>query len=120
MATTAHGYPYPLGTDRVMDGDDVIHSLADKVDTNLGYGMFSGQVSLTINALNTPVSVAVTFPVGRFTVAPNVAVGLNTGAPNTNMGSMSGTSATGVTIWAVRTGGTVPVSQVVYYVAHSL
>lgn len=119
MATTTHGYPYPAGTDRVMDGDDVIHSLADKVDTNLAYGMFSGQVSLNIAALNTPVSAAVTFPAGRFTVAPSVAVGLNTGAPNTNMGSMSGATASGVTLWAVRTAGTVPVTQVVYYVAHA-
>lgn len=32
MANTPNGFPYPLGTDRVMDGDDAIHALASSVD----------------------------------------------------------------------------------------
>lgn len=35
MATqTAHGFPYPVGTDRVMDGDNAMQALAEKIDTH--------------------------------------------------------------------------------------
>jgi hypothetical protein len=33
--TTAHGLPYPVGTDRVMDGDNAMQALAEAVDTAL-------------------------------------------------------------------------------------
>jgi len=69
MATTTRaGYPYPVGTDRVMDGDDAIKNLATKVDQNLGLGFYYGSVTApapTATDLNT--IVAVTFPAGRFT-----------------------------------------------------
>lgn len=32
MATTANGLPYPVGTDHVIDGDDAIKALAEKLD----------------------------------------------------------------------------------------
>ncbi len=32
MALTTHGLPYPLGTDRVADGDDAIKALAQALD----------------------------------------------------------------------------------------
>jgi hypothetical protein len=35
MATTTNGLPYPVGTDKVVDGDDAIRSLAESVDTSL-------------------------------------------------------------------------------------
>lgn len=31
-STTTRGYPYPVGTDRVMDGDNAMQSLAEAVD----------------------------------------------------------------------------------------
>lgn len=31
--TTEHGLPYPVGTDRVMDGDNAIQALAEAIDT---------------------------------------------------------------------------------------
>jgi hypothetical protein len=31
-STTSKGYPYPVGTDRVMDGDDAIKALAEAVN----------------------------------------------------------------------------------------
>lgn len=37
MATTGKGYPYPVGTDRVMDGDDAIKALAEAVDGDALY-----------------------------------------------------------------------------------
>ena len=33
-STTSKGYPFPVGTDRVMDGDDAIRALAEAVDSD--------------------------------------------------------------------------------------
>lgn len=33
-STTSKGYPYPVGTDRVMDGDDAIKALAEAVNAD--------------------------------------------------------------------------------------
>lgn len=105
MANTTHGYPYPLGTDRLTDGDDVIHSLATAVDTQLGVAA-SGLVTTPVpGALNTAVSVTVTFPVGRFNVAPNVLVSANINNPHTAAVSATGVSATGVTVNGSRLSG---------------
>lgn len=35
MATTTNGLPYPLGTDLVVNGDDAIKALAEKVDQSV-------------------------------------------------------------------------------------
>jgi hypothetical protein len=70
-ANTPRGYPYPVGTDRVMDGDDAIHNLATAVDTRLGVSA-TGTVTHPFNNATQSV-VAVTFPAGRF-VNPPVAV----------------------------------------------
>lgn len=64
-SATTHGYPYPLGTDRVQDGDDVIHSLADKVEAQVA-ATASGTVTVTTTAADTIATTAVTFPAGRF------------------------------------------------------
>lgn len=69
-ANTAKGWPYPVGTDRVADGDDAIKALAEKLDALLGYGIAAGSVVINMVTAGTPVSVAVTLPVGRFGVAP--------------------------------------------------
>lgn len=36
MATTNRGWPYPVGTDAVVDGDNAIRAVAEKLDNNLG------------------------------------------------------------------------------------
>ena len=33
--TTTNGFPYPLGSDRVRDGDDTIKALAEAIETKL-------------------------------------------------------------------------------------
>lgn len=38
MATTADGLPYPVGTDRLVDGDDAIKALADALQLR-GHGL---------------------------------------------------------------------------------
>lgn len=37
-SSTAHGFPYPVGTDRVMDGDNAMQALAEQVDAQLYAG----------------------------------------------------------------------------------
>lgn len=70
-AQTAKGYPYPLGTDRVMDGDDSIHALADAVDAKQPFATWVGTASVSVVA-NTAANVAVTLPAGRFTQPPRI------------------------------------------------
>lgn len=77
MATTPKGYHYPAGTERVMDGDDVIAALATDVDTMAGLSA-CGEATLPIVSAGTPAPVTVTFPVGRFTVAPQVQATMKT------------------------------------------
>lgn len=60
MATTAGGFPYPVGTDKVRDGDDAIKALADVLQQRtLGLMFISSQVIVTTNAAG---GFGVTFP----------------------------------------------------------
>jgi len=104
MATNAKGYPYPLGTDRVMDGDDVIHALADAVAAKLGQQVATGQASVALNNATTA-NVAVTFPAGVFTVVPRVVCVL---AQNTSQvyATSGGVTASGFTATMVSRAGT--------------
>lgn len=55
--TTAKGYPYPVGTDRVMDGDDAIKALAEALDadaTQVTRALTTGQGPLVVNT-STPI-----------------------------------------------------------------
>ena len=108
-ATTARGYPYPLGTDRVADGDDAIHSLATQIDTALGASA-AGTVGITHASAGTTASASVTFPVGRFTAPPtfiSVQPWLTTnGGVLEGGGSPTGVLATGFTANYYRPSGT--------------
>lgn len=57
MAQTSTGYPYPLGTDRVMDGDNVIHALAVAIPQ-----IQAGVVNFAAPTANAVTSVVVNFP----------------------------------------------------------
>ena len=100
-ANTPKGYPYPLGTDRLMDGDDSIHNLATAVDTNLGVAA-SGIVTSPPfpGVADGTCSIAVTFPVGRFTAVPVVTVTAVGSGPF--MTSVLSTTTAGVTLYAAR------------------
>lgn len=76
---TALGYPYPLGTDRVMDGDDVITGLANAVNDKLGV-FRAGTVTIPTPD-TTSAGVSVTFPVGVFTAPPAVGASVQASAP---------------------------------------
>ena len=61
VATTPKNYPYPVGTDRVMDGDDAIHNLAIAIDYNVA-NMAGGTVIASVPANAYIGYAAVTFP----------------------------------------------------------
>lgn len=68
----------------------------------------TGTASITPTAANTPTSVAVTFPAGRFTATPIVVAIPHTSAPGTQVTGVgiSGRSASGCTIVGTRTNTT--------------
>lgn len=112
---TARGFPYPVGTDRVMDGDNAIRALAEKVDTDTGRPTAAGAVSVATAAVNVPVTTLVTFPAGRFTAAPAVSATPVTTAPQVFTVSIGGSvTTTSVPITANRNtaGGGVSVNWV--------
>jgi len=101
-ATSGRNLPYPLGTDRLMDGDDQIRKLAQSVDNMIQ----SGQVTIPITAVATPVSANVTFPI-PFASPPAVLVGIVSGNPGTfTVAVAPSPTATGCVIWGRRETGT--------------
>lgn len=94
--TTRAGLPYPVGTDRVMDGDDAIRGLAERLDGSSGtvasvpFSMAAGQANIVLSAA-TQAQVTVTFPTSRFTLGPVV--------------QMSQQSTGGANIYALRMTG---------------
>ena len=73
--TSGKNLPFPLGTDRLADGDDQIRKLAQSVDNMVQAGI----VSVPITAVSTPASVTVNFPVA-YAVAPMVVACLQFGS----------------------------------------
>ena len=102
-ATTPKGYPYPLGTDRVTDGDDSIHNLATAVETLLGVAA-SGSVVVTVATGTASGSIAVTFPAGRFPAAP-MGFACCHGAPVSYYGATGPPATTGMTVYAIKRDG---------------
>lgn len=103
---TTNGYPYPVGTDRVMDGDDAIKALAQAADTKAGV-MAAGSAVVTIANGASFGTLAVTFPAGRFSAVPVVVSDINT-STNTFMSTCNAPTATGVTLTAAtKTGSNV-------------
>lgn len=100
---TPTGWPYPVGTDRVMDGDDAIQALATRLDARLGYGVCSGlDVTPAPDAIDTPVTVAIVFPVGFFVNPPTVVVGVQAVHPEWVDATATEVTADGFTAAAVR------------------
>lgn len=100
-STTSKGLPYPLGTDRVMDGDDQIRKLAQAVENYVQ----AGNAPLAISAADTNTTVVVPFPV-PYAQAPVVTVTAATGPPASGYLSVwvGNVTAQDVTIGAKRAG----------------
>jgi len=104
-SSTAKGFPYPVGTDLLADGDNAIQSLAEAVDSKVG-AMATGQVVIAITATTTPMSATVTFPAGRFTAAPRVLCTAEFNSPNLmSPATANGITTTGAVIWISRLSG---------------
>lgn len=71
-------------------------------------GLHAGVVAITPTAANTPTAYNLTFPVGKFAVAPTVVPGINGAAPGTVVTGVGVTSITtgGCTLWVTRTNTT--------------
>lgn len=108
MANTAKGWPYPIGTDRVADGDNAIKAVADRLELRLGSGIAAGSVSIPCPTVGTAGTVTVTFPAGYFTVAPYVLTNAvsGVGAQQLQSAIASFVTVTGFTAAACRTNGT--------------
>jgi hypothetical protein len=82
MPNTTKGWPYPASTD-TPDVPRDMKALADKADASLPFAVAAGTVTHTA-ASAAQTTVAVTFPVGRFTVAPIIQQSVqNNGASST-------------------------------------
>ena len=77
---TPKGYITPNGDDPVLNGDNVISTLAGQVDTRLGVAA-AGTVTIASPVANTAYTAVVTFPAGRFTVAPFINLTAATSGP---------------------------------------
>lgn len=104
MGTTPKGYPYPEGTDLVMDGDDAIQALAEAVDAKSTYGIAAGTVQVTGITVGNAQSVTVTFPAGRFTNDVYITIGMYTSTPAQRWAAHANKSPTSVQIVGAYTG----------------
>jgi L-aminopeptidase/D-esterase-like protein len=109
---TAKGYPYPIGTDRVMDGDNAIQALAEAIDTKAGVAA-AGVGTVTVGGSGGSGTAAITFPAGLFSAVPTVVANSQVGDPSKYPGSCLNVTATGCLLAAVRpNAGTVPVAWI--------
>jgi hypothetical protein len=126
-ATTLFGFPYPVGTDRVADGDDAIHSLAQKLEDQLSgqagtvpgapYRSQSGALLMGPSlAAGQSLQVALTFAAGRFTQSPAVVMG---GTSNGYLACSSGpATTTSVSLRVVNVGaGNISTQVYAHYMA---
>lgn len=107
MPNTQNGWPYPAST-ATPDPPRDIKALADRLDAVLPAAMAAGLAAVPANATGPTSTVAVTFPVGRFTVPPIVVVSLvgSTGGTQRYVPRVhAGPTASGFTagVWASET-----------------
>lgn len=98
-ANTTHGLPYPVGTDRVMDGDNAIQNLAQAVDTKLLDMFIQGGYLAAVSSTAASWTGTITFPIAFLAVPVAIVM---TGA--TNAASVvwmaTGATASGFTFYA--------------------
>lgn len=92
MGTTAKGYPYPEGTDLVMEGDDAIEALAQAIDSKLPYAVYAAGVDIRVAAGSATGSGTLTYPSGTFSQAPITTVTITNSYWTPGLGSRTATS----------------------------
>jgi len=85
MALTPGGLPYPLGTDKVVDGDDAIKALAEAIDAKLlsGQRVYGGQYTGVTSAAG-----SISVPHGMPTAPAWAVSNLNIGAVGDVLGTI--------------------------------
>jgi hypothetical protein len=98
LTTTRLGIPFPDGTERVMDGDNAMGAIATKVDSlGLGFAMAAGITTINMGG-TAGATLAVTFPVGRFTQPPVGSAVVAAGSAN-YFASIASVTAAGFTLY---------------------
>lgn len=107
MPSTSSGFRYPAQSDPVAQGATAIQNLANDIEGKVGV-FAAGNVTVTMPVVGTVGSTTVTFPAGRFPVAPTAVFTQNQGitAPQNYSSGSSAISATGFTCSSVRSTGT--------------
>lgn len=102
---TTRGYAYPVGSDPVSQLTVILAALAQAVDSQLG-AMASGSDTVPTGGVGVA-SKDVSFPVGRFTSAPDVVAVRNASSPaDAEPLNVTNVTATGFRVWAKRLAGT--------------
>lgn len=115
MATTPGGYPYPEGTDFVVDGDDAIHALAQTIEDRGFVALAAGgQTVPSVPASGGSRTFTVAFPAGRFTRSPVPAQLI--GSYRLNF-SVSAIDAASMTIYAYNATGVEAAAALTRWVA---
>lgn len=117
FSSTSKGYPYIQGTQNASLIDDYALELANKLDAAVPYSMACGTVNVTLTASTTG-SATVTFPVGRFSVAPIVQLTKvsGAGAATLTIPMATSVSASSMTVGVYAT-STQTVTLAVHWVA---
>ena len=116
--TPGRNLPYPLGTDRLMDGDDQIRKLAQSVENMVQ----TTRLTIPIVAANAAVNVTWTFPIA-YSAAPTVTAtiiggvvsnggAVSIGAVAANNAVVTGIRATGTAVFDVFVIAVGPVTAV--------
>lgn len=105
-ATAGRNLPYPLGTDRVTDGDDQIRKLAQSVENMIQ----TASVVIPVAATNTATNFVWVYPI-PFSAVPVVVATLVGGVVSSGGNlSIAGQTTTQVTITGYRTSGTTAIT----------
>jgi len=107
-ANTPLGFPYPVGTDRVTDGDDSIRALAEAVEAKIG--IFRCGTVVVDTPTTSAGTVAVTFPAGLFTAIPAVGASCQASAPIQWAAGGYAPTTTGMQVKAQKTTGAATVT----------
>jgi len=98
--TPVYKFPYPVGTDRVTDGDNAIQALAERVENIFG-ALFQAGVVVVTHVTNVYAYTAFTFP-RPFPGLPTVMAVSTTGDM---FATVIATSPTGATVGSYRPAG---------------
>ena len=107
--TSAKNLPYPLGTDRLMDGDDQIRKLAQSVDNMVQ----AGKADVNVTTGGTYTTLSVTFPVA-YSAPPAVVISAQGTSPN--VGALVGQAPTATAFLAAAVRATAGILST-YWVA---